>query len=558
MKPAASVALALAAIAGVAGLWGCSGTTPSRPVDGGELTLAAEQEPACLDWIGTCDRGSEWAYWILGAETMPRAFDVQADATYAPAAVLDGDPVVSAGPPATIIYRIRAGANWSDGQPITAADFKYTWQEITAGSDVFDRAGYDQIASVDASDPKLAVVTLKRPYGAWRDLFSAFTGILPSHLLAGRDRGAALRDGYTWSGGPWKLDIWRRGQDLRLVPNPAYWGPKPHFRSVTFRFLPDPTAEIGALASGQVNGGYPQPQPALLDGIRRAPVNVSVSDGLAFEAVWMNTEHGILRDPSVREALAYATDRDGAARRLIQVVDPHVGVLESTVTAANRTATSAPFSRYGYNPARAAQLMRAAGWMKGPDGVWARDGVRAALLFRTTLGNPARRLVQQLLENAWKLAGFDVTIRDEDASALFGTSLPKGDFDVATFTFSSTPDAGQCVLWCSDQIPSIGNHFTGQNFSRISSAELDADWAAVEQAMDATAHAAAIKAAESDLASELPVLPLYPRLGAVVMHRAVRGPVGDNAVLGPFWNMEQWYATASGQKQLRALGRRTA
>ena len=547
----------VAVLLAVTGLAACNRSSHAhQPVEGGDLVLAAEQEPKCTDWLGTCDQGSEWAYWVLGAQTLPRAFDVLPDSTYVPGAVLEGAPDVSPGPPVTITYRIKPSAVWSDGQPITSADFRYTWQQVVSGPDVFDTTGYDRIAAIDASDPKVAIVTLKSPLGAYRDLFSAFYGILPSHILAGRDRGAAMRDGYSWSGGPWKLAFWHKGQDLMLVPNPTYWGPRPHVRSVTFRFLTDPTAEITALATGTVDGGYPQPQPALFDGLRRAPfLTYAVNDGTSFEAIWINTEHGALRDALVRQALAYATDREAIGHRLVQVVEPHASVLQSTVAPADKAETSPAFAKYGYNPSRTAQIMKADGWTKGADGIWERGGLRASFVFRTTSGNPARMLVQQLLESDWRAAGFDITLDDEEASTLFQTALPKGDFDLATFTFSTTPDGGQCRLWCSDQIPSVDNGFTGQNYTRISSPELDADWGVVDREMDPLARAVDIKSAEADLADEVPVIPLYPRLSAVVMNKAVRGPVGDDFILGPFWNMEQWYLTpAAAKSSHRPLG----
>ncbi len=68
-----------------------------------------------------------------------------------------------------------------------------------------------------------------------------------------------MKDGYTWSGGPW-FAKWNKGDDIILTPNPNYWGAKPHLDKVVFKFQTDTAAEFQAFKSGQVDAIYPQPQ----------------------------------------------------------------------------------------------------------------------------------------------------------------------------------------------------------------------------------------------------------------------------------------------------------
>src|SRR5205823_4540541 len=142
--------------------------------------------------------------------TMPRALDWNNDGTFSPSPVLDGDPKLEPGPPMKVTYKINDKAKWDDGQPITSTDFKYTWDQVANGKDIYDKSGYEKIQGVDDSDPHTAVVTFKDPYEDWQDLFSGNYGIFPSHLLQGKDRNAMMKDGYTFSGGPWKLDHWTK------------------------------------------------------------------------------------------------------------------------------------------------------------------------------------------------------------------------------------------------------------------------------------------------------------------------------------------------------------
>src|SRR5689334_22835389 len=119
--------------------------------------------------------------------------------------VLASEPVLETTPVQKITYKINSKAVWNDGIALTSSDFKYTWDQIANGTDVYDKTGYDLIAGVDDSDPTTAVVTFKegQTYSDWRGLFVGNYGIWPSHILQGKDRDALTKDGYTFSAGPW-------------------------------------------------------------------------------------------------------------------------------------------------------------------------------------------------------------------------------------------------------------------------------------------------------------------------------------------------------------------
>ncbi|MDN5855170.1 MAG: ABC transporter substrate-binding protein, partial [Actinomycetia bacterium] len=213
--------------------------------EGGQVVIGAEQEPACADWLSTCT-GSIWGDWVMRRPTIPVTFDIRKEGDdWVPVAsnLLTGEPrVESTGDAMTITYSINPDAVWSDGEPITSTDFKYTALQIRDGKDIFDKTGYDKIVKVETPDPKTAVVHLDGPYANWRTLFSNTYGVLPAHLLEGKDRSEMMGDGYSFSGGPWIIDSWERGTSVTLVPNENYWGDKPHLDKVTFVFIPDTAA----------------------------------------------------------------------------------------------------------------------------------------------------------------------------------------------------------------------------------------------------------------------------------------------------------------------------
>ena len=176
--------------------------------DGGEIVIGAEQEPDCADWLGTCS-GSIWGSYTMWTATIPVAFNARQDGDdWVPQAsdLLTGEPTVEdVEGRQTITYEINPDAVWSDGEPITSADFEYTALQVRDGKDIFDKSGYDKIESIETPDEHTVVVTLSQPYASWRALFSNGYGVLPSHLLEGKDRTAEMKDGYDWSGGPWLI-----------------------------------------------------------------------------------------------------------------------------------------------------------------------------------------------------------------------------------------------------------------------------------------------------------------------------------------------------------------
>ena len=358
-------------------------------------------------------------------------------------------------------YTINPRADWSDGQPITSSDFKYTWQQIVASTAPIDKSGYSRILSVDDADPHTAVVTFSTPYPNWKRLFGGTYGIYPSHILQNGDRDAAMKDGYTWSGGPWRIDHWTKGAELKLVPNVNYWGKRPDLDSVTIRFFTDPSAEQEAFQSGQVLAVYPDAQHSLAAYLGPSEATVSATTGLDLEGLWFNVEQLPLNSKAVRQALAYATDRTTIAQEMFITTPTDSKPLNSFFTPAYPKGYTEPFAKYHVDSAMVNTLMTGDGWSKGADGVWAKGLQKASLTLKVDAGNQSQVLAAQLLTTQWQQAGFQLTVVPE-TSAVLGTDLPQGNFQVALFShLAGDTDVAQCDLWCSKNILKVGGPAAG-------------------------------------------------------------------------------------------------
>jgi len=554
---AASIAIVLAACGssksnGSKGNSSTSGgaTTAAVVPDGGTLTVGAEQEPDCFDWIDACG-GSSWGSWMGQYQTVPRAFDPIPQGggvlKNEPGALLTGEPKFSATPVETITYDINPKAVWSDGVKITCDDFAYTWDQIAHGDNIYDPTGYTDIDKVDCTNEAQPVVTYKTgtTYSGWQALFAGGTGVLPSHILKGKNRDDLMKNGYTWSGGPW-IAKWTKGDNITLTPNANYWGTKPHLDKVVFKFEADTAAEFQAFKSQQVEAIYPQPQIDVVDAIGAGipGANTVTNANTAYvEAFWLNNSHPPFTNEVVRQALGYAIDRDAVVKQLFGKLGVNKAVNSINPFAIQDYSDQEAFAGYHLDLDKVNSLMTGDGWSK-VGGVWTKGSQKAEFTLSTTSGNKRRELTAQIVQQELKDAGFTMKVNFRDAGDLFGEDLPKGNYDAALYASGLTAlTPGLCSQFCSKNIPGPSNGNGGQNWTRTRQTDIDTQLLVVDNNLDATAAKAAAKKGDQLMAEHAVTFPLDPLPDILIWSKKVVGPVQDNSILGMFWNINEWGCT---------------
>jgi peptide/nickel transport system substrate-binding protein len=353
-----------------------------------------------------------------------------------------------------------------------------------------------------------------------------------------------MKAGYTWSGGPWIIQSWQQGVSVTLVPNPNYWGEKPHLDKVIFQFVPDTASEFSAFKTGQVLAIYPQPQPDAVEQIKSGLPNANAkytADTANLEALWFNNSKAPLDSKTVRQAIGYSLDRNAIVERLfgaIGVKDP-MQTLDPPVLK-QFTDTSA-WSQYTLDLKKVDSLMTSDGWTKGSDGIWAKGGQKATIELKTTATNKRRELTEQIIQAQLKTAGFNATTNNQKAGDLFGTQLPAGDFVVGLYAQVATQlDPADCALFCSQNIPTPANGNSGQNWQRVNIPAVDPLLKQVDQGLDLSSRSTADKQAMKILADNNVALPIDPLPNILLWSKRIVGDINDNPIYSMFVNLNTW------------------
>ena len=218
--------------------------------------------------------------------------------------LLESAEVTSDGP-FTVTYKIRPEAQWTDNAPIGADDFWYLWRQMVSHPGVVDPAGYDLITGVQSVEGgKVAVVTFRQPYPAWRELFN---DILPAHIVKDVPGGfgAGLARALPVTGGQFRVEnIDPQRNEILLARNDRYWGAPANPDLVLFRRAGATSALADSIRNGdtqvaQVHGGAAAfAQLSAIPDVRTARIVTPRVMQLTLRA-----QQPALADPVVRKAI---------------------------------------------------------------------------------------------------------------------------------------------------------------------------------------------------------------------------------------------------------------
>ena len=532
-----ALALVLAACGGGGGE-GATGGSATAIKDGGALSYAADQEPTGFNNNTSKDNGTSVLNVVINM--FPPVFRLHPDYSVKLNTELMDSATQTSADPQTIVYKIKQDAAWSDGTPVSADDFVYLWKNLNGsikGNDVASTTGYDQIRSVKGSDNgKTVTVVFAEPFSDWKSLFY---GLLPAHYMAkvpgGWNTGLDKNPDKIPVNGPFRVERWDQGQSLTLARNDRYFGPKAHLASLVFRFLPESTTQPAALQNNEVDLIYPQPQLDLVAQVKALPdVTSELNIGLSFEHLDFNFKNQHLADPAVRKAIATGLNIPEIVNRTVKQFTDEAQPLGNRIWLPGQQYYQDHFGQYGKgDTAAATRLLEDAGYTKGADGIYTKDGAKLSLRISTTAGNQLRETQEELIQAQLKQVGVDIKIANADSTKLFGDWLPNGNFDIANFGWVGNPFA----ISSSQDIYRTGG---GSNYGAYASKQVDQLFAQAVREVDEAKSAELGNQIDQRLTADMATIPLYAKPTYLAVRNTYAG-VGDNATQeGPFWNSNLW------------------
>jgi len=392
--------------------------------------------------------------------------------------------------PLTYVFHLRRGVRFHDGRALTSADVKATFDFIRNPANKSPKqSALRMVASIETPDDATVIFHLSQPYASFSvNLIPSAIGIIPANAGADFSR-------HPIGSGPFRFVQQSQDEEVVLERNPEYFRDAPQIIRVRFRVVPDGVVRALELRKGSADLEMSSLSPDIIPVLSRQP-NLAVSDrsGTNFTYLGFNLEDRVLSHREIRQALAFATDRgaliryllDGQAKLAAGVLPPDPWAAEPNV------------ARYPYDPARAEQVLDAAGFPRK------QDGVRLHLTLKCSTEEQAR-LIGAALQEQWRRAGIQLELRSLELATLF-SDVAKGNFHITYQRWvgaNTDPDFFE-YAFSSKRFPP-----DGANRGHYRNARIDALTDQIRVEMNQEKRKALCSEVQKMLAEDLPYLPLW-------------------------------------------------
>jgi len=398
----------------------------------------------------------------------------------------------------TIVFHLNPNAKFHNGQPVKAADVKWTYESLMNPTFVTSkRSGYASVDHIETPDEQTVIFKLKE---ANAGIFDNLTvGILPTgadtNVYKTRPIGC----------GPYKLVEHRPDERLEFEAFDQWHGGAPKIKHVTVRIIPDATTRVLEMRRGTVNFEVNQiPFENVAEFEKNPEFTVVKSSGSVYQYLAFNMHDPALAKPLVRQAIAYAIDRD----RIIRDIQRGYAQPTETMLAEGHWARASNLPSHPYDPAKAKQLLAQAGY---PNGL--------SLVFKTSTDAEANSRAQ-VMQAMMKQAGFNVSIQSNEMSTFFA-DIGKGNFQMYSLSRNGISDPDfYYVIFYSKNIPP-----NGQNRGYYVNPHLDDLLTQGHATFDRAKRKPIYNEVQNIVATDLPYLSIYMQSNVAIMRKGIEGYV---------------------------------
>jgi peptide/nickel transport system substrate-binding protein len=456
----------------------------------------------------------------------------------------------------TVTLKLRHDLKWSDGQPLTSADYVYGYHTLMdPNTAAASTSGYDQIKSITAPNAYTVKLTYSQPFGPYL-LYLPFP--LPQHAwssISDKSLGNTPNVNLTpkVTDGPYMVQSYASGQSFTLVPNPYYKSTTfkgPFLNTLVFKAYGSKDALIEGVKAGEtdISQDYTSDDLNKFGGLP-GNVTLDVSPAIEYEHLDFNMGSAIFQGSTgldIRKGIVQAINRctiiqdslkqSDCSKYLANTIEP-----PPAIDAANVSPPS-------YSVSAAQADLKAAGYtMQGGVLKNASGQPFPTLRLETTSGNTTRADNLQIIAAALKVVGVPTALSFYPATSFFadyasGGILARGKYDLAEFAYSDSPDPdGEYGIYNSTQIPTAANP-SGGNYQRINNPQVDKDLNLGRHTTDINKRIPYYKDLQKIvIAEEVYTLPLYIRPNISTYNNAIQNYSPSPSSAGNNWNSADWW-----------------
>jgi len=270
-------------------------------------------------------------------------------------------------------FNLRTGVRFTDGTPVDAAAVAFSINRLDPGSPYFAKGRSsslgiwlgDLVVHADVVNPTTVRIELKQPYALLPDMLAAWPVpiVSPSAVQKLGDDFARQPVG----SGPFRMAEWVKGDHITLEANKGYWGGAPALDRIVFKVVPDPSSRLLELRRGSgdfLKGMAPDQRQAITSDAALALITKPCS---CIGYVAINDQKKPFDNVLVRRALNYAVDREA----IMRTIEGGLGVVAESMIPSWMPGYNANAAKYPYDPAKAKDLLRQAGYPNGfPTELW--------------------------------------------------------------------------------------------------------------------------------------------------------------------------------------------
>jgi peptide/nickel transport system substrate-binding protein len=468
----------------------------------------------------------------------------------------------------SVTWKLKKGVVWHDGKPFTADDCVFTWEYIADPATASVSIGTYKDIKVEKVDSHTIKVHFSKPTPFWADAFVGVRGmVLPKHLF-GAFKGDKSREAPTnlkpVGTGPYRFVDFKPGDIVRGELNPTYHLPnRPYFDTIEMKGGGDAvsaaraviqTAEFDYAWNMQVEdeilkrleqGGKGKADIVAGGNIEHIQCNFTdPNKDVDGERSSIKTTHPVLTDPAVRQALNLLVDRASVQEQIYG----RTGIATANFLNAPSRFVSKN-TKWELNIEKANQILEAAGWKKGSDGIRAKDGKKLKFLYQTSINAP-RQKNQAIVKQAAAKAGIEMELKSVTASVFFSSDVANPDTyshfysDLQMYTTTMTQPDPELFMrqFLTEEVASKDNKWQGRNITRWRSEEFDKLFKASESELDPVKRAALFIKMNELVIQNVVVIPVVFRPRVAAVSNALR--VEQSGWDSDFWNLQNWFKEA--------------